>query len=313
MQLRPLGQTGLLISTISLGCGPVSGLMTGSDPERQLAVVDEAIRSGINWFDTAPGYGDGRSEKNLGRCLAICDPQAQLQIGTKVRLLRTAGGTIREQIRGSVEASLARLQRPSVALLQLHNAITHQPDEQPFSVTPDEILGTGGVADCMAELQREGLIQAAGLTGTGSTEAITTVVRSGRFQTIQLPLNLLHSLPGADPQPLQILAACQSASMSILAIRVFAAGALLGRPPSDHTLRTPFFPLALYERDTAQASEFHRDLQPNELLARAIRYPLSQPAVASAIIGFADAAEVRQLNGIIEAAPAARQERRSPG
>lgn len=313
MQLRPLGQTGLLISTISLGCGPVSGLMTGSDPERQLAVVDEAIRSGINWFDTAPGYGDGRSEQNLGRCLAICDPQAQLQIGTKVRLLRTAGGTIREQIRRSIETSLARLQRPSVAILQLHNAITHQPDEQPFSVTPDEILGTGGVADCVAELQREGLIQAGGLTGTGTTEAISKVVRSGRFQTIQLPLNLLHALPGADPQPLQILADCQSASVSILAIRVFAAGALLGRPPSDHTLRTPFFPLALYERDTVQASEFHRDLQPNELLARAIRYPLSQPAVASAIIGFAAAAEVRQLSGILEAAPAARQEAFPPG
>jgi aryl-alcohol dehydrogenase-like predicted oxidoreductase len=101
--------------------------------------------------------------------------------------------------------------------------------------------------------------------------------------------------------------------MSILAIRVFAAGALLGRPPSDHTLRTPFFPLALYERDTVQASEFHRDLQPNELLARAIRYPLSQPAVASAIIGFAAAAEVRQLSGILEAAPAARQEAFPPG
>ena len=295
MEMRSLGRTGLSISAISMGCGPVSGLLTGADTERQLAVVSEAVSSGINWFDTAPGYGDGRSELNLGRCLAVCDPGNQLQIGTKVRLLRNGGRSIREQIRGGVQDSLRRLQRPSVALLQLHNAITDYPDEQPFSVTPDEVLGQGGVADCMSELQREGLISAVGLTGTGTTEAIATVVLSGRFQTIQLPLNLLHSLPDADQQPLQVLAACQSAAVSVLAIRVFAAGALLGHPPSAHTLKTPFFPLAGYERDTVQASGLRQECQPSELLARAIRYPLDQPGVASAIIGFSAAAEVAQV------------------
>ena len=303
MHLRPLGQTGLSISPISMGCGPVSGLMTGTDTDLQFDVVSRAIGAGINWFDTAPGYGDGRSEVNLGRCLAVCDPHQNLHIGTKVRLLRNTGRAIRDQIRDSVELSLQRLQRPAVALLQLHNAITEHPDEQPFSVTPDEVLGSGGVGDSMAELQQEGLITATGLTGTGSTSAITNVLQSGRFHTIQLPLNLLHSLPGADPQPLQILAACKAAAVSVLAIRVFAAGALLGHPPSAHTLKTPFFPLAVYERDTAQADELRRYCQPTELLARAIRYPLEQPAVASAIIGFAAAKEVAHSRAALNEFP----------
>ena len=295
MQRRPIGQTGLSISEIAMGCGPVAALMTGTASQQQLDVVQQALAAGINWFDTAPGYGEGQSERSLGRCLAICDPHQETQIGTKVRLVRNSHDSFRTQIHESFQQSLQRLQRPAVALLQLHNAITTQPGEQPFSVTPQEVLGPGGVADCFEELRQAGHIQAAGLTGTGSTAALTTVIRSQRFQTIQLPLNLLHSLPDADPQPLQLLAACQEAGVSVLAIRIYAAGALLGRSPSDHTLRTPFFPLALYQRDLERAEVLCRGWTVAERLLRTIEYPLSQAAVVAAIVGIADPAELRMI------------------
>lgn len=83
--------------------------------------------------------------------------------------------------------------------------------------------------------------------------------------------------------------------MSVLAIRVFAAGALLGHPPSAHTLKTPFFPLAVFEHDVARSDALRKDCSPAELLARAIRYPLEQRAVASAIIGFATTCDVADL------------------
>ncbi|MFM8477926.1 MAG: aldo/keto reductase [Planctomycetaceae bacterium] len=295
MLRRPIGQTGLSISEIAMGCGPVSALMTGTASQQQLAVVRQAIAAGINWFDTAPGYGDGQSERSLGLCLAACDPHQESQIGTKVRLLRNSPDSFRTQILESVKQSLLRLQRPAVALLQLHNAITTKPDEQPFSVTEEEVLGPGGVADCFEELRQAGQIQAAGLTGTGDTTALTTVISSQRFQTIQLPLNLLHSLPNADPQPLQLLAACQVADVSVLAIRIFAAGALLGRPPGAHTLRTPFFPLALYQRDAEAAEQLCRGWTFAERLLRTIEYPLSQPAVVAAIVGIADPDELLSI------------------
>ena len=74
MQYRTLGRTGINVSVISFGAGPVSGLMTGSDVNAQRDVVAAAIGAGINWFDTAPGYGAGSSETNLGRALSEIHP-----------------------------------------------------------------------------------------------------------------------------------------------------------------------------------------------------------------------------------------------
>src|SRR5688500_627788 len=69
MHYRPLGTTGLHVSAVSFGAGPVSGLMTGPPRPEQAAVVRHAIACGINWFDTAAGYGAGESETNLGIAL----------------------------------------------------------------------------------------------------------------------------------------------------------------------------------------------------------------------------------------------------
>ena len=307
MQHRVIGNTGLSISVIAMGCGPVAELMTGTDTPRQLAVVHQALAAGINWFDTAPGYGNGQSERSLGNCLAAHDPQHQAQISTKVRLVRHSSAPFRDQIFNSLQQSLERLQRPSVALLQLHNAITEQPDKQPFSVTPEEVLEPGGVADCFNELLHAGKIQAAGLTGTGDTSALTEVLNSRRFQTIQLPLNLLHSLPAADTQPRQLLAACETAGVNVLAIRIFAAGALLGRPPSDHTLKTPFFPLAVYQQDTLQAEQLCGGWTAAERLQRALEFPLGQPTVAAAIVGLACSAELSEITAAQQKAASLRK------
>src|SRR5262249_8864732 len=76
MQYRVLGRTGLEVSVIALGAGPVPALMTGGDAEAQRATVARALEVGINWFDTAPGSGAGASESNLGRALNPPPPPA---------------------------------------------------------------------------------------------------------------------------------------------------------------------------------------------------------------------------------------------
>ena len=65
MQYRPLGTTGISVSTVSFGAGPVSGLLTGDAVDTQRAVVQRAVELGVNWFDTAAGYGNGQSELHL--------------------------------------------------------------------------------------------------------------------------------------------------------------------------------------------------------------------------------------------------------
>jgi aryl-alcohol dehydrogenase-like predicted oxidoreductase len=75
--------------------------------------------------------------------------------------------------------------------------------------------------------------------------------------------------------------------MGVFAIRVLAGGALAGNPPSAHTLKTPFFPLALYERDLARAAHLQARLGPGTpLKTAALRFVLAHPQVSAAILGF---------------------------
>src|SRR5436190_15497796 len=125
MLYRPLGNTGLQISAISCGCGPVAALMT--DPARaddQRRTVARAVELGVNWFDTAATYGEGRSEQSLGRALNDLELARSVYVATKVRLPADELHDIPGFIRRSVEASLQRLRLPSITLLQLHNSVT---------------------------------------------------------------------------------------------------------------------------------------------------------------------------------------------
>src|SRR5207249_7036119 len=63
---RALGRTGLEVSALGFGGGAVGGLMLGGDRKEQVRSVETALDAGVNYFDTAPSYGDGASEENLG-------------------------------------------------------------------------------------------------------------------------------------------------------------------------------------------------------------------------------------------------------
>ena len=81
-------------------------------------------------------------------------------------------------------------------------------------------------------------------------------------------------------------------------------GALLDQPPSAHTLTTPFFPLDLYQRDAARARQLAAQLGPDLPLEElAVRFALSHPAIASAIIGFGDPSHVDAAVAAMERGP----------
>ncbi len=128
MERRALGRTGLEVSALGFGCGAVGGLMVRGDPGAQRRAVERALAAGVRYFDTAPGYGDGRSEESLGRVLGeIGAGAAGAVVGTKLRLdpaAATAGGEgVERAVRELLAASLRRLGRERVDLLQLHNRI----------------------------------------------------------------------------------------------------------------------------------------------------------------------------------------------
>lgn len=327
MEYRKLGSTGLDVSVLALGAGPISSLMTGEDHERQAAVVQRAVDAGINWIDTAATYGDGKSETNVGRALTELDLRNRVHVATKVRLFPDDLSDIRGKVFRSAEASLDRLRLPRVTLLQLHNSVTRSREDEPASITPEDILGTGGVLSAFQDVRDQGLADYLGITGLGEPDSLKTVITKGEFATMQVPYNLLNPSAGrsvqhgfAEANYGNVIAVCREKNMGVFAIRVFAGGALIGAPPSDHTYRTRFFPLDLYHRDqqraTRMAIKLGAEISPAEA---AVRFVISGDIITSAIVGFGDVTHVddavhsagkgpissEQIEELLNAAPSA--------
>jgi L-galactose dehydrogenase/L-glyceraldehyde 3-phosphate reductase len=295
MQYRPLGMTGIKVSAVSFGAGPVPALLT--DPaagERQHAAVRQALDAGVNWFDTAPTYGDGRSEAALGATLRALGAAGRVHVATKVRLAPERPDDIGGQVRESFTGSLRRLGLGRVTLLQLHNAVTTWRGDLPTSVTPDDVLGPGGVLEAFEALRRAGRVEHLGLTGMGDMAALRAVLDSGAFATVQVPYNLLIPrlrLTGSagltEMDDGKLMRTCAERGVGVIAIRVLAGGALALQPPSEHTLQTKFFPLALYDADRCRAEALAARLPDGMSLPEAaVRFVLARPAVATALVGF---------------------------
>ena len=89
MVYRILGRTGLRVSEIGFGCGNVGGLIIRGTQGERVEAVKRAVELGINYFDTAPSYGDGRSETNLGEVLDELQPD--VVVATRARRGRSKG------------------------------------------------------------------------------------------------------------------------------------------------------------------------------------------------------------------------------
>jgi Aldo/keto reductase family len=101
MEMRMFGRTGMRFSLLGFGCGAVGGLIVRGDPADQERTIARAIAASVNYFDTAVQYGNGESEKNLGRVLQRLKP-ANVVVGTKVRVPS-----------GRADRASARTERPA--------------------------------------------------------------------------------------------------------------------------------------------------------------------------------------------------------
>ena len=121
MEKKQFGNTGLAVSRLTLGCGAVGGLMTKGTAADQDRAVAWARDNGINFFDTAASYGNGASEKNLGRALG--GKTDGLVISSKVGIYKKDLPDISAAITASLEASLRRLKLDHIDVYQLHNTL----------------------------------------------------------------------------------------------------------------------------------------------------------------------------------------------
>src|ERR1700733_7398637 len=107
MERRRFGRTGLELSVLGFGAGAVGGLMTKGAAADQERAIARAVELGINYVDTASIYGNGESERNLGRVLKALKPD--IVLGTKVRLVAGDRGGVGAAIERELEGSLRRL------------------------------------------------------------------------------------------------------------------------------------------------------------------------------------------------------------
>src|SRR5262245_45675751 len=298
MRYRTFGRTGIEVSELVFGGGWVGGLLIHQDDGTKLAALRRAMAAGINWIDTAPSYGQTRSEQALGWLLKEID--ASPRLSTKVRLDTGRLDDIPGQVERSIHESLQRLGRQSVDVLLLHNAI--EPAVSGDAVTVEHVLGVDGAADALDRMRSQGLARHIGFTALGDAASCRRIVDSGRFDAAQVYYNLLNPSAARASMPARwngqdfggLIAACKAQGTAVMAIRVFAAGVLAtdarhGReviitratdvPTEERRARAAF--AALGDRYGSRAQT-------------AVRFVLADPDVSCAVIGLAEPAHLEE-------------------
>jgi len=170
---RPLGKTGLQASIIGMG-----GYHLGSADDLSTAkrMVDEAIDAGVNFFDNAWDYHQGRSEEWLGA--ALKGKRDKVILMTKV----CTHGRTKDVGMKMLEESLRRLQTDHLDVWQIHEVIYYN--------DPDLIFAPNGVAEALDQAKREGKVRFVGFTGHKDPQIHLRMLRHGfAFDTVQMPLN----------------------------------------------------------------------------------------------------------------------------
>jgi len=193
MEIQVFGGTGMQLSVLGFGCGAVGGLVVRGDPLDQERTVARAIDAGVNYFDTAVQYGNGESEKNLGRVLQTLKP-ANVVVGTKVRLPSGDFGRIADAVAKSLEGSLARLRLDRVDIFHLHNAIMETGGGEALSVR--QVLDE--VVPAFEQLRQQGKTRFLGLTAIGDTAALHQVIDARAFDSAQVVYNMLNPSAAAE-------------------------------------------------------------------------------------------------------------------
>jgi aryl-alcohol dehydrogenase-like predicted oxidoreductase len=295
MQLRTFGRTGMQLSVLGFGCGAVGGIMVRGDPADQERTVARALGAGVNYFDTAVQYGDGESEKNLGRVLQNLKP-TNVVVGTKVRLPPGEFGRIADTVRISLEGSLTRLRLDRVDIFHLHNPITEAGGGSALSVR--QMLDD--VVPAFERLRQQGKIRFLGITALGDTAALHQVIDARVFDSAQVVYNMLNSSAAEQLPPNypaqdygRLFDRTNAAGVGVVGIRVLAGGALSGsaeRHPIAGPAPEPIGSAMSYDADIDRARRLIPLVKEGfaaSLTEAATRFALSHPAMGTILVGMA--------------------------
>jgi aryl-alcohol dehydrogenase-like predicted oxidoreductase len=282
------------------GIGQVWGPTTEVESVR---TIHRALALGVNFFDVAPGYGQGKAEDVLGR--ALQGRQEQVVVATKVRLAAEEMHDVASAVRTSVEASLRRLRRETVDVLHIHNRFTPRRGDLPHSLSADDALGP--VLDAYRQMQHTGKTRFIGISAMEpDVPTVRRLMTSGHFDTVLAYYNLLN-WTAQEPAPPgvtlwdngQIIPLATSLHMGVIGIRSHAAGALSSQ------VDRPIAPETLLAQDVARAHTlgFLLDGPIQTLSQAAMVFCLMNRDIATTVPGVKNVAEMEELAACVALPP----------
>jgi aryl-alcohol dehydrogenase-like predicted oxidoreductase len=303
MEYVELGRTGLSVSRVGFGGGGIGQVWGPTTEAESVRAVHRALELGVNVFDVAPSYGDGKAEEVLGR--ALQGRPEPVIVATKVRLSADDLSDVAGAVRRSVDASLRRLRRDAVDILHLHNRLTPHRGERPDSLSAEDVLGP--VLEAYHHVQQAGKTRFIGVSGMEpDVSTLRRILQSGHYDTVLAYYNLLNQT-AQTPAPTgvelldngQIIPLARSLGMGVIGIRSHAAGAL--SPQVDR----PVPPGTLLAQDVASARQLTFLLEgPTRTLSQAAMvFCLMNRDLDTTVPGVKNAAEIEELAACIELPP----------
>lgn len=272
MKLRPFGNTGMHVSEVGLGAWQLANPDWGiNDKNEALKIVQKSLEAGCNFFDTAPGYGDGRSEELLGEGLKSA--RRNIIICTKF----SHYGENHERdfdaknIRGVLEGSFKRLQTDFVDLLLLHNP-------------PRELMDGNVSAELYAEMEKlkaEGKIREYGVSLDWRVE-LETVLETTKSKAAEVFFNALYQ------ETLPAFAKAQANGMGLIIKVPLDSGWLSGRYRGNHKfddIRSRWSPEVLARRSDLVEKFAALVPEGTSMAHAALQFVLAQPQVSTVIPG----------------------------
>ena len=284
MNYRKLGRTGLEVSEVGYGAwGIGKSQWMGAEDDESLRALNRAIDLGLTFIDTALGYGEGHSERLVGRTVRTWDEAVHVatKIPPKNRIWPAPPGLHPDEtfpadhVRECTETSLENLGLETI-------------DVQQFHVWQDEWLGEGDWQEAVEDLKREGKIRHFGVSINDHQPAnAIKLIESGLVDTVQVIYNVFDQSPEDG-----LLPACLEHGVGVIVRVPFDEGALTGAitPETkfdEGDFRNDYFrddrKRQVQERVRAIVSEL--GVTEDEIAEIALRYILSHPAVSTVIPG----------------------------
>lgn len=284
MNYRTLGKTGMKVSEIGYGAWGIGNTgWIGANDEESLKALHKAVDLGLNFIDTALGYGDGHSERLVGQ--VVKERSEKIYIATKIPP---------KNYQWPAQAGvLAEETFPAEHVIKcteesLRNLGVETIDVQQFHVWSDEWINQGDWLEAVSRLKEQGKIRFFGVSiNDYQPENAIKLIESGVVDTVQVIYNVFEQSPED-----QLLPACERHNVGVIVRVPLDEGGLTGRITPDTTFEEGDF-RNNYFRDNRKQEVFDHvqkltsdlGISPDQMAETALRYILSHPAVSTVIPG----------------------------